>query len=651
MVKNLNTIERSERIRIGKNVPDEQAINTVIINASNVSLNAPLSGLYVAPIRYDTSVLSNTLVYNTVTKEIVDAGISADNQTLQDVSDYGNTTTNTLEFNNPTTGFVSISNVGIANTSPIHTLDVGSNLYVSDTDSNVLTVLGSTYIEQNLVVDGNLTVRGDSTLVHSENLTISDPIIELGKNNTSTDFIFDLGIIMNRPGSNVTVGYIEDAEKLVLAYTDSSPSGRYIVPDSSNALSVQVYGNVTANAYFGLGTTLDGVALATDLESNVVRIGVLETDLTSNTGRIEVLETDLTSNTERIEVLETDLASNTGRIEVLETDLTSNTARIVVLETDLASNTGRIEVLETDLASNTGRIEVLETDLASNTGRIEVLETDLASNTARIVVLETDLASNTGRIEVLETDMASNASRIGTLEGQIVTKAPINNPIFTGIITGNGGLISNVTLEQVVSYGNTTSNTLYLTNEDTSLVTEGSMGIGTTTPDKKLHVAGDVQVDANVYAVRYFGDGGLLSNTALTPTLQIVTQVGSTTDRTVEFTNVTTGFITTSNAVFGGNIYVTEEITVTGNVYAQKDLEVVGNVVTYKDLLVSGNVYVSQNVSVTEELTVSGNVYAQKDLEVVGNTYVSGNVVAYKDLLVSGNVHVSQNVSVTEELT
>src|SRR6056300_452749 len=635
MVKNLNTIERSERIRIGKNVPDEQAINTVIINASNVSLNAPLSGLYVSPIRYDTSVLSNTLVYNTVTKEIVDAGISADNQTLQDVSDYGNTTTNTLEFNNPTTGFVSISNVGISNTSPIHTLDVGSNLYVSDTDSNVLTVLGSTYIEQNLVVDGNLTVRGDSTLVHSENLTISDPIIELGKNNTSTDFIFDLGIIMNRPGSNVTVGYIEDAEKLVLAYTDSSPSGRYIVPDSSNALSVQVYGNVTANAYFGLGTTLDGVALATDLESNVVRIEVLETDMASNTGRIEVLETDLASNTGRIEVLETDLASNTGRIEVLETDLASNTGRIEVLETDMASNTGRIEVLETDMASNTGRIEVLETDTASNTARIVVLETDLASNTGRIEVLETDTASNTARIVVLETDLASNASRIGTLEGQIVTKAPINNPIFTGIITGNGGLISNVTLEQVVSYGNTTSNTLYLTNEDTSLVTEGSMGIGTTTPDKKLHVAGDVQVDANVYAVRYFGDGGLLSNTALTPTLQIVTQSGSTTDRTVEFTNVTTGFITTSNAVFGGNIivlsdlsvskniYVTEEITVTGNVYAQKDLEVVGNV------------YVSQNVFVTEELTVSGNVYAQKDLEVVGN------VVAYKDLLVSGNAYVS----------
>ena len=222
---------------------------------------------------------------------------------------------------------------------------------------------------------------------------------------------------------------------------------------------------------------------------------------------------------------------------------------------------------------------------------------------------------------VLETDLASNVSRIGTLEGQIVTKAPIDNPIFTGIITGNGGLISNVTLEQVVSYGNTTSNTLYLTNEDTSLVTEGSMGVGTTTPDKKLHVAGDVLVDANVYAVRYFGDGGLLSNIGLRPTLQIVTQTGSTTDRTVEFTNVTTGFTTTSNAVFGGNIYVTKEITVAGNVYAQKDLEVLGNA------YVSGNVNISNQLSVTDNVYISGNVEVTKSLIVSANTHLKGDNV------------------------
>jgi hypothetical protein len=267
MPKNLNTIERSERIRVGKNVPDEQAINTVLINASNSVVEAPISGFYVAPIRYDTSVLSNTLVYNTVTKEIVDAGISADNQTLQDVTDYGLTTNNVVEFINTTTAFTTISNVGIANTSPIHTLDVGSNVYFDDTASNVLTVLGNVSLQRDVFIEGNLAVRGTTTLVHSENLSIKDPIIVLGENNTDDDFVFDLGVVMARPDSNVAVGYIENDDELVLAYTTSDPSGRYIVPDSSNTLNVHVYGSLFTDSNVGIANTSPIHTL--DIGSNV----------------------------------------------------------------------------------------------------------------------------------------------------------------------------------------------------------------------------------------------------------------------------------------------------------------------------------------------------------------------------------------------
>jgi hypothetical protein len=64
-------------------------------------------------------------------------------QTLQGITEIGNTTSIALEFNNVTTGFVTTSNVGIVNTSPQHNFSVGSNLYVHDTDSNVLTVEGN----------------------------------------------------------------------------------------------------------------------------------------------------------------------------------------------------------------------------------------------------------------------------------------------------------------------------------------------------------------------------------------------------------------------------------------------------------------------------------------------------------------------------
>jgi hypothetical protein len=54
------------------------------------------------------------------------------------------------------------SNVGIINTSPVHTLDIGSNLYVDEYGSNILVVSGNTNVTGDLTVDTD-TLRVDST--------------------------------------------------------------------------------------------------------------------------------------------------------------------------------------------------------------------------------------------------------------------------------------------------------------------------------------------------------------------------------------------------------------------------------------------------------------------------------------------------------
>ena len=179
MVKNLNTIDRSERIRIGKHVPDEQAINTIIINASSNVVEASQEGFYVSPVRLNQSILSNAMCYDVITKEIVDSGKSIN---LQGVSETGNTTSETLQFTNNTTGFITTSNVGVANSYPTHALSVG-DAYVS----------------------GNLTVLGQTTSIRTENTTIKDAILELGENNTGD---IDLGVLMTRPSSNVAAVYL-----------------------------------------------------------------------------------------------------------------------------------------------------------------------------------------------------------------------------------------------------------------------------------------------------------------------------------------------------------------------------------------------------------------------------------------------------------
>src|SRR6056300_726040 len=109
MVKNLPTVERSTKIRFGKNCTDDQAENTIVFNASNVQIDATIPGaVYMTPLReqpdlFDTNV--TMMSYNTNTKELMDTGVTASkvlNLKLEDVTINGNVTSNTMIFRGET---------------------------------------------------------------------------------------------------------------------------------------------------------------------------------------------------------------------------------------------------------------------------------------------------------------------------------------------------------------------------------------------------------------------------------------------------------------------------------------------------------------------------------------------------------------------
>jgi hypothetical protein len=97
--------------------------------------------------------------------------------TLEDISNQGNTTSNTIQFTNSDVGFVTTANVGISNSAPTKNLSVGSNLHVDDTGSNVLTVHGN--VAANAVTIGAFQVVASYGLnqVTAENNTTSENII------------------------------------------------------------------------------------------------------------------------------------------------------------------------------------------------------------------------------------------------------------------------------------------------------------------------------------------------------------------------------------------------------------------------------------------------------------------------------------------
>ena len=534
MVKNLPSVERSQKIRLGKFTPDVQATDTIVINATSADITTLDSGLYVAPIRYDATpgVNAKTVGYDTTTKEIVQTSFPV-NQTqgLQEVTSNGAVTTLGVE---------------VSNTLTATRMQIGSG--ASADDINVFVVRGGVLIE------GNLVATGDTTFVRSNNVSITDPLLELGGNNNSEAFVYDVGIIMNRPGENVGFAYLENRDELTVALTSNTATDRFIVP-SSNLLTMNVVGDVYANAFFGEGSTLTNVAHLDDFLSNVTRVENLETSLSSNNLRVGYLETVHASNAVRLTTLEqyhddnvirlnllynlqasnaaflNTLASyhssNVTRISNLETWLDDNSVRITNLSSNLADNSARISLLNTWLQDNSFRITTNSDNLSSNHYRLTNVESNLIANSNRITNLSLDVYAIDGRVTVLESETSniradltsnvtilnttideldSNASRVTTLE---LTKAPINNPIFTGIITGDGGGISNVDLQHVTSDGNATTDTVRFTSPTVAFVTDSTVGIGTDDPDTNysLHATGNIKVQSNVEATTFVAPG------------------------------------------------------------------------------------------------------------------------------------------------
>ena len=113
-------------------------------------------------------------------------------------------------------------------------------------------------------------------------------------------------------------------------------------------------------------------------------------------------------------------------------------------------------------------------------------------------------------------------------------------------------------------------------------------------------------VSGNVYA-QAMNIGGINVETA--HGLQSVSDTGNVTSNTLQFSNATTGFVTTANAQIG------------------RDLIVSGNATVSTDLTVSAN------ATVADTLTISKHLIASKEATVTGNLHVTtirsdSNVVA-----------------------
>jgi len=650
MVKNLSTIDRSEKIRLGKNTSDYQPENTIVLNATpEVFPSLTANSFYVAPLRFDFDqrATSNTIVYNFVTKEIVDIGPGS-RVSLEDVLITGNVTTNTAVFNNTFTGLVTLSNVGIGNANPIHLLDVGNNFYINEG--------GDVWI------GGELFVEGNTSTINTQNLTIKDPIIELARGNPG---INDIGVMMTRAvaGSNVGIIFKESNDELSFGYTGSNAIDQNITFNTSSPLKTKFYGNTytTGSTHVGrwhFNESQTPTQTITYSSSNVSVTAPVTGTLNMTIQSTQLgfgNELEVTVNGTQVGVVN-DLSP--GPITITEEIIRGDVIVIndnfgfgfvisnytityinTVFSLTTYDETNAIAIYD---ASKFGILQDIPThtlDVGSNlyvqdSGTSNVLGVTGNAYISGDLTVGGNVTFSNDFVVVQNLTSSNNITAVANVDVGYDLNVTGNAFVSSNVVvTGNTDIQSelNVTGNVVVLSNITTSSNLQVTGNITTsnnlIVTKDSNTLGNVVVLGNITTSNDLTVVGNTF---------IQSNAVITGNTDISSEL-----------NVAGNVFVSSNAVITGNTDISSELNVSGNVYVLSNAVITGNTDISSELNVSGNAYVLSNVIVSgntdvhSELNVDGNVFIGSNIIVSGNTDISS------ELNVSGNVFVSSNAVIT----
>ena len=584
MVKNLPTVERSTKIRFGKNALEDQAENTIVFNASNTELQATQSGaVYLTPIRFredfsDPEIV--LLMYDKSTGEITESGSSASTAVeppLQSVTGFGNTTTYTLEFNNPSTSFFALSNAEFSNTISIGSLTqdfipiVGSNKMLED--SKIRLNNGSTVINSNLEVVGDITFSGNSYVIESQSLNIKDKIIGISNNNPSTNY--DGGLIIENVGHNVGLIHHGDEDRFSMGYTQNVASDNHILHDSNVFLldvlgNLQVQNNITVTE---TGTfdhlVADSITIKTDsfhVDSSTSNVGIgtstpafnLDVHGTSNVGTLTALSGAFTGPVSGTSYTGGAISGTTGTFTGGITgasyaggEISGTTGTFTGGITGASYAGGEISGTTGTLSSTLSSGALTATSAQIN-GVVNTTG-NLTVNTDAIFVDATNKKVGIGKTPTANLDVVGN---INSSTGIISASGGIT--ATTGLFSGDGGLISNVQVSSVtgdLALGTATSGDYVqsMSGGDGITVTSGSGESSTPSVAVDLKANGGLVIESTEVAVD-------LSASAITGTLAVadggtgVTTSTGSTNVVLSDSPTLTGTLTAATADFSGDL-------------------------------------------------------------------------------------------------
>jgi hypothetical protein len=342
---------------------------------------------------------------------------------------------------------------------------IGSNVTIDTLGSNVVEVTGnvnvSNYtktdyitVQKDAHIKGNLLVEGTTTTIDTTNTTFEDAVISLANNNELATT--DIGIIMKQPGSNAspTVTFRGDEKEIMIGYTLNSSLNTEIVPDLSNVIDLHVYGNVIAQNNI---TLTSGELTAITLNGNVIGNNVDVITLNGN------------------------VVGNNVDVITLNGNVIGNNVDVITLNGNVVGNNVDVITLNGNVVGNNVDVITLNGNVVGNNVDVITLYGNVIGNNVDVITLNGNVIGNNVDVITLNGNVVGNNVDMITLYGNVIADnvyATNNIETESGFFKGDGGILSNVTLQQVTNAGNTTSNTVQFTNAHTAFTTDLTSNVG-----------------------------------------------------------------------------------------------------------------------------------------------------------------------------
>jgi len=483
MVKNSGLNQPTDMVRLGRLTDSGQPRNSIVFNASDETIrDIKHSGLYISPIRNATA--SNLLAYDSITKEVVDIG--GTQLKLRD-----------LQVENLEVVNVSMINEQHVYTPVLHvgegckkSEDVGLDIHgirvIHDKKQGVLTVNEGTKF--NGTVEATQFV-GDGGLLSNVQYDLNIDIGEVVENlHVVGQLKADGGLL-----SNITLDQITDFSDYfnILDISKDINVGRsvYVNKRIHSKGNINSDGKVIAESFYGDGTTLRGITKSVELDATNARVSALEKEMP----RFEPLEKAkpvfeaeidaLKKETERFTPLESAiplLENRVSRVEPRVSAIEKEIPRISTCEHDIATLRKDVRVLpeiqelrkdvnfintQTPIIHETKKIVPV---VASNTDRISAVENTLNRfNEVDAIKIKLGtfnyLHKEVTRFEPLEKRVDACESGLDLTKDLPLIRERIQT-LEDAPLEGDGHLISNVSLEHVMTCSNVTDIHLVVNN-------------------------------------------------------------------------------------------------------------------------------------------------------------------------------------------